>query len=83
MCPPGYHHNGFVATVHYVPKCMSFHKVVVVITGRAQCFMIAHMLCTSCFGRVWALGVSWITYDHLCKKNKNKTTKVNKYSIRI
>ena len=34
MCPPGYHHNGFVAThalghmmctsctVHHVPKCM-------------------------------------------------------------
>ena len=30
-CPPGYHHNGFVAThalgykiyVHHVPKCMS------------------------------------------------------------
>ena len=37
MCPPGYHHNGFVAshalghmmhglTVHHVPKCMSCHK---------------------------------------------------------
>ena len=41
MCPPGYHHNGFVAThalgiditthaqtVHHVPKCMSSHKVI-------------------------------------------------------
>ena len=44
MCPPGYHHNGFVAThalgtVHGVPKCMSCHKAaIVVITGRAHCF---------------------------------------------
>ena len=36
MCPPGYHHNGFVAT--HVPKCMSCHKAIVVITGRAHCF---------------------------------------------
>ena len=31
MCPPGYHHNGFVAThatVHHVPKCMSCHKAI-------------------------------------------------------
>ena len=38
MCPPGYHHNGFVATVHHLPKCMSCHKAIVVITGRAHCF---------------------------------------------
>ena len=47
MCPPGYHHNGFVAThalghmihwIHHVPKCMSCHKAIVVITGRAHCF---------------------------------------------
>ena len=46
MCPPGYHHNGFVAThwyqqcgtVHHVPKCMSCHKAIVVKTGRAHCF---------------------------------------------
>ena len=25
-------------TVHHVPKCMSCHKVIVVITGRAHCF---------------------------------------------
>ena len=41
MCPPGYHHNGFVAThalghmmygltVHHVPKCMSCHKANVI-----------------------------------------------------
>ena len=38
MGPPGYHHNGFVETVHHVPKCMSFQKAIVVITGRAHCF---------------------------------------------
>ena len=65
MCPPGYHHNGFLAThalghmmyivcpkmmcivcphevhrvtVHHVPKCMSCHKAVMVITGRAHYF---------------------------------------------
>ena len=51
MCPPDYHHNGFVAThalgymmygclitIHHVPKCMSCHKSIVVITGRAHCF---------------------------------------------
>ena len=47
MCPPGYHHNGFVAThalghmmypMYHVPKCMSCHKAIVVITGRAHCF---------------------------------------------
>ena len=25
-------------TVHHVPKCMSCHKVIVVMTGRAHCF---------------------------------------------
>ena len=38
MCPPGYHHNGFVATHTLVPKCMSCHKAIVVITGRTHCF---------------------------------------------
>ena len=41
MCPPGYHHNGFVATHalgHMMPKCMSCHKAIVVITGRVHCF---------------------------------------------
>ena len=36
MCPPGYHHNGFVAV--HGPKCMSCHKAIVVITGRAHSF---------------------------------------------
>ena len=51
MCPPGYHHNGFVAahalghmmnnvaTVHHSPKCMNCHMAIVV-TGRAHCFII-------------------------------------------
>ena len=39
MCPPGYHHNGFVA--HHVLKCMSCHKAIVVITGTA--FMITYI----------------------------------------
>ena len=38
MCPPGYHRNGFVTNVHHVPKCMSCHKAIVVITGRVYCF---------------------------------------------
>ena len=48
-CPPGYHHNGFVAThapghndncssLHHIRNCMSCNKTIVVITGRAQCF---------------------------------------------
>ena len=51
MCPPGYHHNGFVAThVHHVPKCMSCHKAIVVITGRAHCFHdYIYILRSSCF----------------------------------
>ena len=36
MCPPGYHHNDFVALD--VPKCMSCQKAIVVITRRAHCF---------------------------------------------
>ena len=28
----------FSLTVHHVPKCMSCHKAIVVITGRAHCF---------------------------------------------
>ena len=39
-------------TGHHVLKCMSCHKVMVVITGRKHCFlvfMIAYVLCPSCF----------------------------------
>ena len=43
MCPPGYH-------VHHVPKCMSCHKAIVVITGGGDIvFMIAYILRSSCF----------------------------------
>ena len=52
MCPPGYHHNGFVAThaLGHVPKCMSCHKAIVVITGRAHCFHdCIYILRPSCF----------------------------------
>ena len=45
ISPPGYHQNGFAATdalghmmYGYVPKCMSCHKAIVVINGRAHCF---------------------------------------------
>ena len=27
--------------------------------------MITYILCSSCFSEIWALCVSWITYDHL------------------
>ena len=47
----------FAQTVHHVPKCMSCHKAIV--------FMITYILCSSCFCEIWALCVSWITYDHL------------------
>ena len=44
MYLPAYHHNGFVAThalgymMYRCAKCMSSHKAIVVITGRAHCF---------------------------------------------
>ena len=44
MYLPAYHHNGFVAThalgymMYRCAKCMSCHKAIVVITGRAHCF---------------------------------------------
>ena len=43
MYPPGYHDNfGYqqCVTVHHVPQCMSFHKAIVVISGRAHCFNV-------------------------------------------
>ena len=49
-------------TVHHVSKCMSYHKAIVVITGRAHCFndciyimLILHLCDLST--------LSWITYD--------------------
>ena len=51
--------------IHHVPKCMSCHKAIVVITGRAHCFHdYIYILRPSCFCEIWALCVSWITYDH-------------------
>ena len=50
-------------TVHHVTKCMSCHKAIVVITGRAHCNMITYILRSSCFCEIWALCVSWVTYD--------------------
>ena len=58
MCPPGHHCNGFVAThtpgndatVHHVPKCISCHKAIVVITGRTHCFHdCIYILSPPCF----------------------------------
>ena len=53
MCPPGYHHNGFAATHalgHMMYGCMSCHKAIVVITGRAHCFHDhIYILRSSCF----------------------------------
>ena len=55
MCPPGYHHNGFlatpalghmmnnVATVHHVPKYIIFHRVILVTTRPHIIFMIAYI----------------------------------------
>ena len=50
--------------VHHVPKCMSGHKAIVVMGGHIV-FMIAYILCSSCFCEIWALCVTWINYDHL------------------
>ena len=48
MCPPGYHHNH--TWTHHVPKCMSCHKAIVVITGRAHYFHdYIYILRSSCF----------------------------------
>ena len=33
-----YNHENNVPTVHHVPKSMSCHKAIAVITGRAYCF---------------------------------------------
>ena len=54
MWPPGYHHNGLVAT-HALGHMMHCYTL----------FMITCMLYPSCFCDIWALCVSWITLDHL------------------
>ena len=53
-------------TVHHVPKCMSCHRAIVVITGRAYCFHnCIYILRPCCFCEIWALCVSLNIYDHL------------------
>ena len=55
MCPPRYHHNGFVAT----------HALGHIVYGGQIVLIIAYILCPSCFCEIWALCESWITSDHL------------------
>ena len=65
MCPSGFHHNGFVVTPalgHMMH--MRCYKSIVVTTEKHTVF-ITYILCPSCFFEIWALCVSWITYDHL------------------
>ena len=54
--------------ISFVPKCMSFHKAIVVITGNAHCFHdCTYILRSSYFCEIGALCVSWITSDLLDK----------------
>ena len=56
MCPPGYHHNGFVAT----------HALWHMMYGSVEPYIkLAYIFSPSCFCEIWALCVSWITYDYL------------------
>ena len=57
MCPP----------IHHVPKCISCHKVIVVITGRAHSFhdYMYVMPILLLWDLSTLLCVLWITYDHL------------------
>ena len=51
MCTHALGQYGYI-TVHHVPKCMSCHKAIVVITGRADCFhdyIYIYILRSSCF----------------------------------
>ena len=69
MCPPGYHHHGFVAN-----PCTWAHD------NWEGTFFRDNILHSSCFCEIWPLCVLWITYDHLyvciyiwtlCLKNHN------------
>ena len=53
-------------TVHHVPKYMSCHKAIAMITERIHCFH-DYIYITPIFllCEIWALCASWITYDHL------------------
>ena len=53
-------------TLHYVPKCMSYHGAIggLVITGRVHClsfWLHIYILRPSFFCGIWALCVSWVT----------------------
>ena len=73
MSPNGYRHNGFVVTVHHVPKCMSSHKGIVVITERVHCFMIAYIIYIYIYIYIydWVFNFQQIrisvTYIYCCK----------------
>ena len=85
ICPPGYH-NGDVANhalghmmygcniSHHVPKCISYHKAIVVIIERAHCFhdciyitpvLLLWDLSTVCRGSLTTTYVIY-TYIDLC-----------------
>ena len=55
----------FIGTVHYVNKCMSPHKAIVVITKKVHCFSLYHVLHLCYFYEVWPIWVSRIKYDQL------------------
>ena len=47
-------------------KCISYHKAIMVITRRVRCFYdYTNVLCPSCFCKIEALCVLWITYNHI------------------
>ena len=62
--------------VHYVPKCMSCHKVIVVINGRAHCFhdniYYAHLASVR-FEHSVCCGSLMTTYDHTHKHKHTHT----------
>ena len=48
-------------------SCTWAHDVRLHITGTNETyiFMITYISCSSCFCEIWAVFVSWVTYDHL------------------
>ena len=55
-------------------KCeKSLDWSIVVITVRAHCFHDCYILRPSCFCEIWALCVSWITYD-ACGKSPSRVS---------
>ena len=66
VCPPGYHHNSFVATANLVSKCMKTHKAIVVITGRAHYFH--DCICIY----IYIIIYKYIALLYISKKKDNK-----------